>query len=156
MKKFYVACIIGLCALALISCGAGKPSDVIKDMQSAVKSENIEDVYKYYTKGTADAIKEMHKLFPDAAKEKDSKFAEGAKWEVIEEKIDGDIATVKIKYTEHPVENMKGFEFPFRMKKEEGKWKIDMEKEMQQALAMIKAMQRIPGVMDQMKKRMKK
>jgi hypothetical protein len=51
---------------------------------------------------------------------------------------------------------MKGFEFPFRMKKEEGKWKIDMEKEMQQALAMIKAMQRMPGVVDQMKRYMKK
>ncbi len=156
MKRLYFACIIGVCALALTACGAGKPSDVIKKMQSAAQSDSAEDVYKYYTKGTADAIKEMQKMFPDAAKDKDSKFAKGAKWDVIEEKIDGDIATVKIKYTEHPVENMKGFEFPFRLKKEEGQWKIDMEREMQQALAMIKAMQKMPGMMDQMKKHMKK
>ncbi len=154
MKKIFVAFITVIVAAGLSSCSKGKPSDVLEAMQKAYASGSMADIDKYYTKGTVEAINELNKLAPKSQKE-DNKFAKEAAWDVVQETIKGDTADVKIKYTKHPVENMKGFEMTFHMKKEDGSWKIDMEKEMQAALSMIKAMNKTPGMADMLKKYMK-
>ncbi len=77
--------------------------------------ENIEDAADFYTAGTMEALRELHKLLPeDQKKQSDNKFAGDAKWEVAEEKVEGDNATVRIRFTEHPVAAVKGTEVSFR------------------------------------------
>ncbi|MCU0848236.1 MAG: DUF4878 domain-containing protein [Spirochaetes bacterium] len=138
MKKIFVISLVVL-ALAMVGC-TKKPSDTLGKLQSAAKSGNLEDAKKYYTKGTVKAMEELQKLFPVDPKKGDNKFAEGAKWTVVNEKIDGDKAEVKVKYTDHPDPKMKGAEITFNMKKEDGDWKLDLEKELNMALSMFKGM----------------
>ncbi len=142
MKRFILLWLSLIVVFSFISCSKG-PGDVLEKVKSYHSSGDFENVKKFYTKGTVEAMDELEKLSPQSkgkGKNADKKFADGSKWEVVSEKIDGDTAEVKVKYVEHPVENMKGLELPFRLKKEDGEWKIDMEKEMRMGLNMIKQM----------------
>ncbi len=122
-----------------------RPRDVLDAMQKVYSSDNFSDARKYYTKGTTGALDELDKLNPRARKDDsvpDGRFAKGARWEVIDETLQGDGATVKIKYTKHPVENNKGLDVSFAMKKEDGAWKIDMEKDVRETISLIKKMKK--------------
>lgn len=142
MKKLLIT-MLSLAVLFAVNSCAKKPSGILDRLQDAAKSGKFEDVKKFYTKGTLAAMEDMNRLVPPRQKDgkyEDNKFAGGAKWDVVSEKVEGDAADIKIKYTEHPVENMKGLEISFRLKKEDGSWKIDMEREIRQSLEMIKGM----------------
>jgi len=142
MKKIFFISMVSLIVFSLSSCSKN-PSDIFRKVQDLYKAGNNKDVQRYYTKGSIKVMDKLEKLVPQSQSNEgrvDKKFAEGAEWEVVDEKIDGDAAEVKIKYTEHPVENMKGLEITFNMKKEDGEWKIDMEKELLMGLDMIKGM----------------
>ncbi|MDY6935287.1 MAG: hypothetical protein SVZ03_13820 [Spirochaetota bacterium] len=142
MKRLLIIGISLLAVLSLSSCSKN-PSDTLGDVQNLYKVDKHEEVKDYYTEGSIKAMEELKKLVPDSQKggvEIDKKFVSGAIWEVIEEKIDGDMAEIKIKYTDHPEENMKGLEITYNMKKENGRWKIDMEKELNESIKMIKGM----------------
>ncbi len=158
MRRIVIPAVIATLAVMLACGGGGKPSDVLKAMQKVYASDNFDDAEKYYTRGTVELMKELNKLNPKSTKEKslaDKKFVSGAKWDVVEEKIDGDAAQVKVRYVEHPVENMKGFEYIYKMRKEDGAWKIDMESELKAALAMMKNMGAIAGFAERFKKAVK-
>jgi hypothetical protein len=158
MRRTFIFAMIATLAVALSCGGGGKPSDVLKAMQKVYSSEKFDDANKYYTKTTVELLNEMNKLNPKSAKEEslaDKKFVSGAKWDVVEEKIDGDSAQVKVRYVEHPVENMKGFEYTYKMKKEDGAWKIDMESELKAALSMMKNMGALAGFAEKFKKAVK-
>ncbi len=112
--------------------GSRGPGNIFKMVQDSYTKEGVDAVKKYYTEGTIKAMDEL-KMFSSESNESnyfDSYYSRGVKWEVEDEQVDGDSATIKIKYLEHPVEKMKGIEVPFNMRKEDGEWKIDMEKEM--------------------------
>jgi hypothetical protein len=122
-----------------------RPRDVLDAMQKVYSSDNFSDARKYYTKGTIGALDDLEKLNPRSRKEDaipDGRFARGARWEVIDETVQGDGATVKIKYTRHPVENNKGLDVAFVMKREDGAWKIDMEKDVRETISLIKKMKK--------------
>ncbi|RPI91543.1 MAG: DUF4878 domain-containing protein [Spirochaetales bacterium] len=145
-------------AVALACGGGGKPSDVLKAMQKVYSSDTFEDANKYYTKGTVELLNELNKLNPKSTGEQslaDKKFVSGAKWDVIEEKIEGESAQVKVRYVEHPVENMKGFEHTYKMKREDGAWKIDMEGELKGSISMMKNMGALAGFAERLKKTVK-
>ena len=154
MRRTFILLTIAALAVAL-ACGGGKPSDVLKAMQKVYSSDKFDDANKYYTKGTVELLNELNKLNPKSTREEslaDKKFVSGAKWDVIEEKIDGETAQVKVRYIEHPVENMKSFEYTYKMKKEDGAWKIDMEGELKVALSMMKNMGALAGFAERLKK----
>lgn len=151
MKRLLVvamACAIGI---AFVACSkGGAPSDVFNRMKGFT-GNNIEDASAFYTKGTMEAIREMQKLMPAAQQNKsNNKFAD-ARWDVVEEKITGDTATVKLRFTEHAMANMKGTEAVFKLKKEDGTWKVDMEQEMRMALQAMKGMGNMAEMLKQMK-----
>lgn len=156
MKKFYT---LSLCLLVLaaISCSGSKgPSATLISMKDCQVSGGTDCAKKYFTNGTMAVLDEINKLRPETQKNPDNAgYAEKSKWDVIDEKIDGDTATVKIKFTEHPIENMKGFELEYRMKKEEGEWRIDQEKEMRTALEMMKLSKKSGGLNLDMLNKMK-
>lgn len=155
-KQFAVVAVVAL-LLGLAACG-GRPSDVLMDLQNAYQSGSLEDPTKYYTKGTMEAMKELGALAPKSEQDKkaqEKEFARGAKWEVVQEKVEGDTAEVKIKYVEHPVENLKGEEMTFKLRKEEGRWKIDMEKEMRASITLLKRMRGGMGMVEHLRGLMK-
>lgn len=142
-------------SIMLLGCkGSDRPRDVFDRLKN-ITGTSLEDAAVAYTRGTMDAIRELHKLMPPDQQKRslDNKFAD-AKWEVVEETIQGDDATVKIRFTQHRDQQLKGVEMPFRMKREDGKWKIDMEQELRQAIQLYKMMQG-PGGMAEMLKNMK-
>jgi len=151
MKKFSAALMAVIIVLAFSACGkGGSPSDVFSRMKG-FSGNNIEDAAAFYTAGTMEALRELQKIMPpDQQKGSDNKFA-GATWEVVEEKITGDTATVKLKFTAHPEAQMKGTEAQFRLKKEGGTWKLDMEQEMRMALQAMKQMGNMTEMLKQLK-----
>jgi hypothetical protein len=151
MKKIIFMLLAGSVCLMLLSCGGGKgPADVLNKIQKAQLSGDPAEAKKFYTEGTIKLMEEMKKIVPSA--KGDTKFVSGAAWKVVDEKINGDFAELRVKYVEHPVENMKGLEIPFRLKKESGEWKIDMENELKQAIMMINSMKEMPGIPSKAKK----
>ena len=142
MKMYFISFINLTLIFSLISC-SNKPGDVIEKIQDLYKAGKFKEVRNYYTKGSNLAMDEIVKLIPKSEnyKEKINKrFAKGAEWEIVSENIIDTIAEVKIKYKEHPVENMKGLEIKFNMKKEDNMWKIDNEEDLKMSIEMIKGM----------------
>jgi hypothetical protein len=149
MKKQYAALFITIALLSpFCSSKPEKPADVIKVMQKLHKSGKFNEIKAYYTKGTLAAMDELGKLAPQHPQSEfgtNRIFADGAKWDIVSEKIEGDTAELKIMYTSHPVENMRGYEMPFRMKKEDGTWKWDMEKDLRESIPLMKEMKKKMG-----------
>jgi len=154
LKKIVFAVAILSAAILVVSCskGGGRPSDVFNRVQN-IKGDNIEAMEPFYTRGTMEVLREFMKIMPEDMKKKgDNKFAQGAKWDVIDEKVEGDKATVRVRFTDHPVEQVKRTEVAFRMKREDGAWKIDMEQEMRLGYEMFKKMQENPEMMKMLRK----
>jgi len=124
-------------ALAMVGC-AKKPSDILGKIQKAANSENPDDMKKYYTKQTILALEEFKKMLPDNKLKPDNRFAEGASWSVVTEKIYTDTASVTITYNNHPDSKMKKTEVFFKMKKEGEDWKLDLEHEINFGIFLLK------------------
>ncbi len=152
MKKMALLYLGVLISVVVVGCkGSDRPRDVFDRLKN-ITGTSLEDAAVAYTRGTMDAIRELHKLMPPDQQKRgvDNKFVD-AKWEVIEETIQGDNATVKIRFTHHRDQQLKGIEMPFRMKREDGTWKIDMEQELQQAIQLYKSMHGTGGMAEMLK-----
>lgn len=116
--------------LLFISC-SNSPEDALEKVKKYYNKDDYEKVMGCYTAGTVSAMEELEKLTGQPKLKKmniGKKFMDGASWEITKNDIGGDIASLTIKYIEHPVENMRGLDVEFRLKKENGEWKIDEEK----------------------------
>lgn len=123
MKMFRFACAAALAAI-LVGCGGGSPDSVAVDFLSNVRDGKFDAAAKCASKKAAPLISMMGAMGSlagnDALKE-----MKGASFKVIETKIDGDTATVKIEASK----NGKA-EKPEDLKlvKEDGAWKVDIDK----------------------------
>lgn len=137
---------IGLSVIATILSCSQTPGDVLLNIKKQHSLGNYDNLDDYYTRGTVKAMKELDKLSlknKTGKPKQDKKFAEGTDWDVVSEKTEGDKAEVKIKYTKHPVENMIGLELIFHLLREDGKWKVDMEKDLGRSLELLKITEKI-------------
>jgi len=140
VKKILVMIMSLIFVIGLISCKktASKPSDVLTLLKEA-KTE--EDGKAYFTKGTVKAMEELEKLMPEMKDKKDDKsIGNNDKWEVVSEDIQGDTATVTVKFTASDESKKVGAILPFKFKKEDGSWKFDLETEMNMGLQMMKSL----------------
>ena len=101
------------------------------------RARGFDQAKEYYTAGTIDAVGDA--VSDGAVPERDKlrvlpMFGGKTRWEALSKKTDGDRGVMRIKYTDHPVENMIGLVMELRFKKEKGSWKIDLENELRQAL----------------------
>src|SRR3990172_10937073 len=101
------------------------------------RAEGLTEKRAYFTSDTVSAID--HAVSQGAVSERDKlsvlpRFDEKTKWEQVLMKVDGERGMIRIRYTDHPVENMIGLAMDFRMKKEKGTWKIDLADEIRTAL----------------------
>ena len=127
------------CLMAVLpSCSNKQESagfDRIFERLSRAKSYN--EIRQCYTSGTIAAIEDA--VSQGALSEKDKlsilpRFNNTTKWEEIQKKADGSRGMVRIRYSDHPSQNMIGFTMDFRMKREDGSWRIDLEDEMRAAV----------------------
>lgn len=61
-------------------------------------------------------------------------FSPEIKLKVIKSSINGSDALVKVKYIRHPVENVIGSEVNYRFHFQEGRWKLDFQKELDEVI----------------------
>jgi hypothetical protein len=138
MKKKHHLIIFLICLFAVGGCsretGSASFDGVLDKLRRA---GNYSEAKRYYTSGTIDAIdasvrdgviseKEKLRILP--------LFSDKTRWEEVSKKVEGSRGSIRIRYTEYPVENMIGFELDLKVRKEGGRWKIDLEQEIRQAL----------------------
>ncbi|HNR88333.1 MAG TPA: DUF4878 domain-containing protein [Spirochaetota bacterium] len=154
MKRICIVALVAMVALVAVSCAKKKPSDIFTTLQKLGDTKEIADLKQVYTSETVKAMEELMKIVPKDLQDSkgQNKFPKEAKWDVVSEKIDGDTAEVKVKFSDHPMANMKGQEVTFKMKKEDGAWKIDLEKEMKAALALFQGLGGKDGLLKDLKK----
>ena len=83
------------------------------------------------TSGTRRSLGALERVSPgiaDAGYGLSMLFADGSVWDVLENKKQENTATIKVRYARHPIENLRGNEMVFRLIKESGGWKLDLEK----------------------------
>jgi hypothetical protein len=100
------------------------------------RAKGYNETKRYYTNGTIAAIDYAASRVAATEKEKLSLlplFNEKTKWEELLHKTEGTRGMVRVRYLDHPSQNMIGFTVDFRMKMENGSWKIDLEDEMRAA-----------------------
>ncbi|MCQ4638264.1 DUF4878 domain-containing protein [Anaerovorax odorimutans] len=110
MKKIIGIILSMVLVLGLCACGSPSPTDVTKDFMEAVKSQNAETLKTVYPDGEIDLLKEaqkkestdaekaddaLQKIYNEEMKDKLFDFD----YEVSNEKIDGDKATVDVAIT---------------------------------------------------------
>lgn len=128
-----IAC-LSLTAACSRRAGASSFDGVFEKLSTAKGFGNVK---QYYTDNTVAAIEDAADEGVISDKEKLSilpLFNDKTKWEEISKKSDGSHGVIRIQYTKHPVENMIGFEMEFRVVKERGSWKLDLEDEIRKAL----------------------
>ena len=125
------ALVVALMALALVAaaCGGGagsSPTATAKAFQDAVKAKDVAGIKAGMSKGSLDMLekfaKAQNKTLDEALKEPNSS-APPATFESKDEKITGDTATLMVK-------DEKGNWETIRFVKEDGKWKIALDKAM--------------------------
>jgi hypothetical protein len=138
MNKLLSAIVLLACVLLAAACSREKVSTSFGGVFEKLKhARDFSEAKHYYTGGTIDAVdravgdgvigeKERLRILP--------LFNEKTTWDELSRKNDGSHGSIRIRYTGHPVENMIGFEMDFKLRKEGGSWKIDLEDEIRQAL----------------------
>lgn len=127
-------------AMALVG-GACKheaaPGSIDGLFQGLAAAKDFAEASNYYTDGTIAAlqraagkggftVEQMGRILPSFT---------GSQWELLERKEAGDRATVTVRFTGHPVQNLIGFSASFTLVKEDGAWKIDLEDDVEKAVS---------------------
>ncbi len=138
MKRALVLIALSALVLAANSCSRDKVSTSFGGVFDKLRNaRDFSEAKPYYTEGTIDAIGEAVRDGVIAEKERLRilpLFNEKTAWDELSRTNDGSRGSIRIRYTGHPVENMIGFEMNFKLRKESGSWKIDLEDEIRQAM----------------------
>jgi len=126
MKKLTGIGIVLLFTFFFAACGGSSdnPQDVAKDFLKALADKNYDKAKDLGTENTAmmiGMIESMAKMAPDSLQEEDNADMDAIEWG--DTKIDGDNATCF--YSSPDKKDQK-----LDLKKIDGKWKVDMKKDM--------------------------
>jgi hypothetical protein len=137
MKK-QIIFLLALSTAVFIACssGGGDPKAVTKKFYEAFKTMNMDEAAKYATKESKNMLDLMKMGMSFAAANQDSIKAEMAKQKVdfSEAVINGDEATVTVTLNDKDKTD-------FKLKKEEGQWKVAFDKNTLMKTGMEKAQQ---------------
>lgn len=130
--------------LGLAAC-AKPPSEPLKTMEkikSFYGAQKFEEAAGLFTGSTRRALDDLERVAPGTRQAGYGfavLFPGDSEWEVLETRIDGASAAVRVRYARHPVENIRGNEIEFRLRREDGGWKWDMEREITESIGQIRA-----------------
>jgi hypothetical protein len=122
-------------AVAIAAARSGNGFDSI--LEKLGDARTFDEAGHFYTAGTVKVIETAVREGRIRAEDRLRmlpRFDSRTRWEELSWKKDGRRGTIRIRYTRHPVENMIGCELDFKLAREDGSWKIDLEDEMRQAL----------------------
>jgi hypothetical protein len=141
INKFYYILFLMLFLILCLSCsGESSPEITLTAVQDRAKQGQYGAIRKYLTRNTLGAIDTL-KEYPQVSSWKKDfaiKFPEGSEWNIVHQEVKGDSARVTMKCLDHPVENVRGFEMVYLLRREKGIWKIDMHEELKRAIERIK------------------
>lgn len=126
MKKTFLklaAAAMVVVSMAACTAGGGDPKSVAKKFFEALKLMNIDEAAKYATKDSKSMLDLMKMGMSMAPKNLDSLKAEADKHKVEfgEPKIEGDVATITVTTDGKDATD-------FKLKKEDGQWKVAFDK----------------------------
>lgn len=120
--------------LAIAGCGskgetAVNPGDIIELLKRHSGTDEILKLYTDETIGEFNKFKNIAKIDKPVSCSILSFIPEKAEVEVLTEKCEENVCKLSIRFTKHPVENMRGFSTDIILKKEDNYWKIDRSKD---------------------------
>ncbi len=128
-----------LVVLVTVSCSRKdeKTRELTEIIDSLSRAATYQEARRFYTENTLAVVNsavrrgrirkdERILLFPP--------FTPDARWEELEKEESKNSALITIRFTGHPVENMTGYVMTIRMINEDGNWKIDLAKELNESL----------------------
>lgn len=117
------------------------PEITLNAVQDRAKQGHYGAIREYLTRDTLSAIDTLEEYSQVGSWKKDFaiKFPAGSEWDIVHQEVRGDNARVTIKCLEHPVENVRGFEMVYLLRREKGIWKIDMHEKLERAVERMKA-----------------
>jgi hypothetical protein len=129
--------IIFLLAVVWLGCknrtGNGNFESILRELCSAGQETKIRDLY---TSGTLSSMKRAVKAGivkkPEIIFQ--NYFTPDTRLQIIKSSIDGSDAVVRVRYLEHPVENVIGSEADYRFLYQERRWKLDFKKEIDEII----------------------
>lgn len=116
-------------------------TETLYRIKHCFEEQNYDECVKYMTLRTQKLLKKLESSFPqiaDAGYGMAVLFRKGSEWEIVKVAGNEKNANVKVRYVKHPTENIIGSEVEFVLKKENGEWKLDMEKEIENLIENIK------------------
>ena len=119
-----LALVAALC-LMLSSCSGRPDDDILRDVYGLGEAKTSSDASVYYT---ADTVKFAQRSddYSDILLSIERKiFVKDSEYSVVEKRVDGNRAFVRIKIDKNPELNLVGLELEIPFKYESGKWKID-------------------------------
>ena len=142
MKPKHITTFSLLLLVAFIGCTkAGDPMEALHQLKELYSEKNYSGAEELLTSETRSVMAEIGALEPELKKNGFGFyrfFAKASEWDVLSKRIDESTAVIKVKYTEHPIENIKGISIKFTLKKDGGKWKWDMEEELRFMLSALR------------------
>ncbi len=135
-KNVSLLCFI---TLAFIQCAKTptEPLEALNLIRALYQEEKFSEASEHFTRGTRRALDRLEDSHPGAREAGygfSMLFMSGATWTVTDSTGNKDRAVIKVKYTAHPVENLRGNETEFIMIREGNAWKWDMESQVEEAL----------------------
>lgn len=133
MRVFFA---VFISVLLAVSCAKKKEPEnesITGLLKSLADAENYEQASACYSSGTMQIVSEIVSSNRASKTELEPllAFLRGAlSWNIVSETITGDEAELYIVISDHIVDNMIGWSLLCRMKLEQGKWYINMEREM--------------------------
>lgn len=142
MKKISISMLAVILGLAACAKPPGEPLKTMEKIKSLYGEQKFEEAAGLFTGSTRRALNDLERVSPGTRQAGFGfavLFPGESEWEVLESKTDGATASVRVRYARHPVENIRGNEIEFRLRKEDGGWKWDMEREITESIGQIRA-----------------
>lgn len=148
MKSF--SFILPVMMICILSCSKppSAPLQALDAIKGLFAAQKYDEAAEHFTGGTRSAAEDLERISPGARQAGYGVavlFAGGSEWEVIGSDVKGSEAVIRVRYSRHPVENFKGNEMAFRLRNEGGRWKWDMEREIEESVKALRGVPAEPG-----------
>ncbi len=113
--------------------GSSDFNGILKELCSQKSGESFEDLF---SPGTLESLKKAVKagIAGKPGTLIRNYFSPGIKLKIVKSSIEGSEAVVGVRYLDHPVENVIGSEIDYRFIYQEGRWKLDFKKEIDEII----------------------
>ncbi len=153
LRKAWYPLFLSLFLAVSCSDSGGKGNTHEETLNGFSSAETYDEKTSWLTSGTRRLIDRFAEKDVVTMKSRDRllpPLVKGSDWKVLSIEEGKDRAILKLQLTDHPVENMIGYSFIVTLNREDGKWRIDMEEELEKRL---KSRKELPDLESYLKNR---